>query len=167
MAKKKESGSPEGQAGSKPVEAGATPAPGATSKTDKRRQSNAKRIRDAAIMKRAAEGAYTYEIAKEFKLSRQTVSEILNSPSAKAKADAINAQLDTMIPMALKAVFDSIKAGDALLARDVLRSKGALQDLKKIEVTGKDGGPLEVKAEVKSEIKVALEERIKLLKGET
>ena len=167
MAKKKESGSPEGQAGSKPVEAGATPAPGASPKTDKPRRSNAKRIRDAAILKRSLEGAYTYEIAKEFNLSRQTVSEILNSPSAKAKADKINEQLDSMIPMALKTVFDSIKSGDALLARDLLRSKGALQDLKKIEVTGKDGGPLKVKAEVKSELKISLEERIKILKGET
>ena len=135
-------------------------------KPEKPRKSGKKQLRDQMIITKAAAGAKGRELAKEFNLCEQTISEILNSKDAKERRDKVQAQIDAMVPHALRTVFDAIKNGDGLLARDVLRSTGAMQDLKKIEVTGKDGGPVKVEAAVKAELKISLEERVKLLKGE-
>lgn len=137
-------------------------------KPEKTRRSGKKAIRDQAIIADAMGGMKGKSLAEKYDLSEQTISEILNSPDAKARAELIQKEIVAMVPHALKTLFDSIKVGDYLAARDVLRSTGALQDLKEIkikaEVTGKDGKPIEVSA--KTELKISLEERIKLLKGE-
>ena len=146
------------------------PAKESPAKVGKRRQkSPGKAMRDESIFADAAKGLNNNEISKKYSISRQRVSEILNSPDAKARADEIQKEVIAMVPLALKTLFDSIQIGDYLAARDVLRSTGALLDLKKIEVSGPKGGPIPVSSEVKGtvELKLSLEERVKMLKGET
>lgn len=139
---------------------------------EKTRKSGKKKVRDAAIIARAAEGAKGRELAAEFGLCEQTISTILNSPDAKRKAEAIDKALEVGIAAAMKTVLDHVKF-DYDAARDLLQNFGSMSSKKKLEVTvppppaGGEGSPKAATGEVITERKLSIEERIALLKGET
>jgi predicted transcriptional regulator len=94
-------------------------------KTGKRRRSGAKKLRDTTVIAKAMAGGTTVEIAKEMGLTRQTVSEILNSDEVKAKVAEIDARLAVGIEDAIATILREAKT-DPNVAMRLLQNFGAM-----------------------------------------
>lgn len=90
------------------------------------KESGVKKLRDQAIIQKALEGKKTQEIAAEVGVTRQTVSEVLNSEDVKKKVKEIDARLAAGIDDAIQTVLYSVKDNyDA--AYDLLKNFGSMK----------------------------------------
>jgi DNA-binding CsgD family transcriptional regulator len=98
--------------------------------TRRKTKSAVKTLRDQTVLVKAIGGKSASQIASEVGLTRQTVSEILNSDEAKAaitdQISRINGRLAEGIEDAIKTVLAAVKT-DYPAARDLLRHFGALR----------------------------------------
>lgn len=96
-------------------------------KGDKTRQPRGgkKLIRDQQVFEKALAGKKTQQIADEVGVSRQTVSEILNSDEVKSRIQQIDERLSNGIDDAIKTVLEAVK-DDFFAARALLQNFGAM-----------------------------------------
>jgi transcriptional regulator with XRE-family HTH domain len=108
-----------------------------TTKPAKTRQPKvgAKVLRDEAVIAMRLSGEKTAAIARKFGITRQTVSEILNSKTAEERIEKIDRELMRGLAAAIVTVLRAVKF-DYKAARDLLRNFGAMRQ--KIEL--KHGG---------------------------
>ena len=100
-------------------------------KKDNRRQKHdgkrgAKALRDRAVIEKAMEGKKTTEIASDLGMSRQAVSQVLNSDQVKAKIKDIDARLAQGIDDAIDLVLQAVKV-DYDAAYDLLKNFGSMK----------------------------------------
>jgi transposase len=93
-------------------------------------------LRDSVIVAKAMTGMSGAAIAEEMRVSRHTVSKALNSDQVKEQIHDLEARLAAGLDDAVRTVLEAVKV-DYLAARDLIRSRGAMQARVNLELSQK------------------------------